>query len=191
MLTSLALIAIAGLGADDVNMKFVASGAMAKVGGYVPSRAEMDATADFVKKAPENLETPKYGTLKIGEQSWGFILDEPADKPAKLYVDTNGDGDLTNDPATIWAARKLGGLSQYSGNAKVDLGDGQIASLGVYRFDPTDVNRATLKNTLMYYTDYGYEITLTLDGQQFTSFISGEMGPMPIWIDRDGNKQRK
>src|SRR5262245_10248926 len=188
MFTTLALIALAGIGADDVSMKFVASGVMQKVGGYVPVRAEMNAAPDIVKKAPEALEAPKYGQLKIGAKTWAFILDEPEGKPARLYVDTNNDGDLTNDPATAWAARKTGELTQHSGSAKVDLGEGKIASLGMYRFDPNDANRPTLKNVMMFYTDYGYEVTLTLDGQKFTTFISGDLGPMPLWIDRDGNK---
>src|SRR5437762_1813089 len=173
MITTLAMIAIAGLGGDDVSMKFVGKGAMQKVGGHVPIQAEMNDKAGFVKKAPEGLEAPKYGTIKIGKNSWGFILDEPEAKPAKLYVDTNNDGDLTNDSATTWAARKLSdGLTQYSGSSQVDLGDGKVASLGMYRFDPTDAKRPTLKNVMMFYTDYGYEITLTLDDKKFTSFIA-------------------
>jgi hypothetical protein len=88
------MIAVAGLAADGVSMKFMGSGATARVGGYVPLSAEMNGTVDSVKQAPEGLEAAKYGTLKLGKQSWTFILDEPEGKPAKLYVDTNGDGDL-------------------------------------------------------------------------------------------------
>src|SRR5262249_22416801 len=133
---------------------------------------------------------PKYGKLKFGTQTWSFILDEPEGKPANLYVDTNGDGDLTNDAATTWAARKINNLNQYSGSAQIDLGDGQIGTVNLYRFDPNDVQRAVLKNTMMYYPDFGYELTLTLDDKQFTTAVSAEPGRMPIWIDRDGNKQR-
>jgi len=175
---------------EEVRTEFIGSGATARVGGYVPLRAEMNGTADSVKKAPEGLQAAKYGTLKLGTQGWTFILDEPDGKPAKLYVDTNGDGDLTNDPATTWASRKVENFNQYSGTARVDLGGGRIGSLGMYRFDPSDSRRAALKDTMMFYPDYGYELTLTLDGKQFTTVVSGEPGPMPIWIDRDGNKQR-
>ena len=34
---------------------------------------------------------PKYGTLRLGTRSWGFVLDEPEGKTARLFVDTNGD----------------------------------------------------------------------------------------------------
>jgi thiol-disulfide isomerase/thioredoxin len=191
MITSLALIALTALPGDGVTMKFVASGATAKAGGYRPLRAEMDGSAEATKKAPEDLETPKYGAIKIDGKSWGFIVDEPEGKPARLFVDSNADGDFTNDPTVTWTPRANGGLTMYQGTARVDFGDGKLASLGLYRFDPTDPRREQLKNTLMYYKDYGYEVTLTLDGKDFSSFVAGGFEPnMALWIDRDGNKQR-
>ncbi len=191
MFATLTMIAACGLMADGVSMKFVPSGATAKVGGYSPIRAEMDAKVDSVKKAPEGLAAPKYGALKIGDKSFSFILDEPEGQPAKLYVDSNGDGDLTNDGEATWASREVGGLTQYSGKTQVDLGDGRMGAINMYRFDPTDARRSQLKNTLMYYPDYGNEVTLSLDGKDYTTFVAGQPQPTTrFWVDRDGNKQR-
>jgi thiol-disulfide isomerase/thioredoxin len=191
MISTLALVAVSALAADGVSMKFVSSGVTAKLGGYRPMRADMDETADVAKKAPDGLAAPKYGKLKIGDKSWAFILDEPEDKPAKLYVDTDGDGDLTNDPAPKWTARKMNDLTMYSGEAQVDLGGGKRGSLGLYRFDPTDPQRAVLKNTLMYYTDFGYEVTINMGGKPYSSFVAGKPDAMSnFWIDRDSNGQR-
>jgi len=191
MLATLAMIAASSLAADGVSSKFVSSGATAKVGSYSPIRAEMDAKPDSVKKAPEGLATPKYGLLKLGDKTWSFILDEPEGKPATLYVDANGDGDLTNDPAATWTKRAVGTLTQYNGKCVLDLGGGRQGTVNMYRFDPTDAKRPTLKNTLLYYGDFGQEITLTLDGQPFTTFVAGQpQATSRLWIDRDGNKQR-
>jgi thiol-disulfide isomerase/thioredoxin len=190
MMTALSMIVLTSLGAGEVSTKFIDSGVTAMVGGYVPISAEMDGKADSIKKAPEGLAAPKYGSLKLGSKSWAFILDEPEDKPAKLYVDTNGDGDLTNDPATKWAGQKFGEFTQHSGSAKVDLGSDRIGAVNLYRFDPKDTRRAKLQNTMMFYPDYGYELTLKLDDKTFTTAVAGEGGPMPLWIDRDGNKKR-
>jgi thiol-disulfide isomerase/thioredoxin len=78
----------------------------------------------------------------------------------------------------------------HQGQAQIDLGKGSLASLGLYRFDPNDPQRAQLKNTLFFYTDYGYEITVNLDGKDFASFVSGKPGAgSSLWIDRDGNKR--
>lgn len=190
MFTTLALLTLLGANDDAVKMTFVPSGATAKVGSYRPIRAEMDGTADLVKKAPEGLAAPKYGELKLGDKRWTFIVDEPEGKPAKLYVDTNADGDLTNDPDTMWDSRKVGNLSQYQGKSQVELASGKVGSLGMYRFDPTDPRRPQLKNTVLFYTDFGYEVIVRLDGKDFTSFVSGEPdATTSFWIDRDGNRR--
>ncbi len=191
MITTFLLMALVSAPGEDVDMKFIASGATAKVGGYRPIRAEMDGTAESVKKAPEGLTAPKYGTLKLGDKSWGFIVDEPEDKPATLFVDTNGDGDLTNDPDTTWEASTNAGLTMYQGKSQVDLGDGKLGAINLYRFDPKDPRRAVLKNTILFYTDYGYELTLDLDGKAFTTFVAGQLETNSnLWIDRDANKKR-
>jgi thiol-disulfide isomerase/thioredoxin len=191
MISTLALVAVAGMLADDVGLKFVPSGVTARVGGYSPIRAEMNAKADSVTKAPEGLSDPRYGAIKFGEKSWAFILDEPEGQPAKLFVDANGDRDLTNDPATTWTSRKAGEYSQYNGTTKIDLGDGQLGTINLYRFDPNDKARAALKNVVLYYPDFGNEITLTLDGKKFDTFAAGSPDSVrSLWIDRDGNKQR-
>ncbi len=188
MTASWALILVAGLLSDGVSTKFQPEGLTAKMGGYRPMRAQMDGTAELVKVAPEGLTAPKYGSLKLGEKSWVFLLDEPADKPAVLLIDTNGDGDLTNDPQTTWTARKNGELTMYQGDAQVDLGDGKLGKLGMYRFDPNDPSRPQLKDVLLFYTDFGYEVALDIDGQQFTSFVAGQpQAGSSLWIDRDGN----
>lgn len=186
MIATLVMTAAACLGADGVETKFLASGLTKKTRGYIPIRAEMNGTAELVKKAPEGLASPKYGKLKIGEKTWVFIVDEPEGKPARLFVDSNNDGDLTNDPAVTWSPRENNGLTQYEGSAKIDLGKGQLGAINLYRFDPKDPNRAVLKNTLLYYTDFGYELTVELDKKKFTTF-TGMEARMPLWIDRDGN----
>ncbi|HAN99869.1 MAG TPA: hypothetical protein DCQ98_21675 [Planctomycetaceae bacterium] len=188
MITALLLCALSGPVDESVEMKFIEAGATAKAGGYSPIRAEMTEASDLVKTAPEGLAAPKYGKLELGGKTWAFILDEPADAAARLFVDADGDGDLTNDPACEWSAREQGGMTMYEGKASVDLGDGRMGALGMYRFDPTDPRRAALAKTLLYYTDFGYEVTLKLDGTSYTSFVSGVPGERTrLWVDRDGN----
>ncbi len=174
--------------ADDLKQKFMPSGVTAKVGGYRPNRAEMDKEADIVSTAPDGLESPKYGKIEIGEKSWAFVLDEPEGKPAKLYIDTNADGDLTNDPLTKWEPQTRDDVTMYRGTGQIDLGDGKIGTLGLYRFDPNDKPRAALKNTLLFYTDYGYELSFQLDGKEFSTVVAGNVDSAEsLPIDRDGN----
>lgn len=190
MLATLVLLVAAGAN-DGVSTKFVASGATAKAGGYRPIRAEMTEAEKGVKIAPKELISPKYGKVELGGKNWGFILDEPEDKPARLFIDSNNDGDYTNDPETKWMGRTANKLTMYQGETQVELSDGVLGALRMYRFDPTDPQREALKNTLLYYADYGYEVTFNLDDASFTSFVAGQPDDATqFWFDRDGNKKQ-
>jgi len=185
----MAVVAPVVAGDGDVTQKFLAEGVTARVGGYRPVRAEMDKEASIAKTAPDNnLEAPKYGVLEFGDKSFGFVLDEPAEKPARLFVDSNGDGDFTNDPAAKWDVREQGEMKMYNGSFQVDLGNGQLGTVMAYRFDPSDERRAQLKNTLLYYGDFGYEFSFELDGKPFSTFASGNLADQKaLPLDRDGN----
>lgn len=173
---------------DGIKSSFLESGATARQGGYRPVRSELDQTADVVQVAPENLKAPKYGKLSFGEKDFAYILDEPADEPARLYVDSNADGDLTNDPETNWEARTEGEMTMYFGSAKIALNADQQGTINLYRFDPKDPNRQQLQNTVLYYADFGYEYEFQLDGNTFTSSVAGAPANNSVLaIDRDGN----
>ncbi len=170
---------------DEVPSKFLPNGVTRKVGGYRPIRAELDKEADIVKVVPDNLVAPKFGILQLGDQEWVVILDEPEDQAARLFVDSNGDRDLTNDVAAEWKRQDNG---MYSGSCEVQLADGNNGTIQLYRFDPNDESRKALKNTLLFYSDYGYEYSLDLDGNVMTTFVSGSISSdASLPVDRDGN----
>lgn len=186
------LSSIAGsVSAEDVTEKFLSEGVTARVGGYRPVRAPMDQEASIITgKSPDGLKAAKYGYLTIGTSKWAFALEEPEGEDARLWVDTNGDGDLTNDPATEWKSAERDGLKMYSGRATVQLTPERTGALGLYRFDPKDPRRAALAETVMFYTDFGSEYSFQLDGTPFSTFVSGAVSEgSGLPIDRDGNKR--
>ncbi len=106
----------------------------------------------------------------------------------RLFVDANADGDLTNDPAIDWKATPSGPYKLYRGSAEIDLGDGRMAAVDLYRFDPTDPRRKSLADIVFYYGDFGYELEFQLDDKPFSTFVAGALsdnGRLPI--DRDDN----
>jgi thiol-disulfide isomerase/thioredoxin len=174
--------------AQTLEETFMASGVTRKVGGYRPIRSVMDTESDTIEVEPEDLEAPRYGAFKIGDQSWAYILDEPEEGDTTLYVDTNGDGDLTNDPKAKWKSSQRGEYKMYSGSGEIDLGDGKIGAINFYRFDPNDKRRASLKDTILFYVDFGYEYSFELDGREFSTFVSGSPTETTRFsVDRDGN----
>lgn len=176
------------LAQDGVTQEFLPSGLTRLQGGYRPVRAEMDQEADVVNKTPEDLTNPKFGFLENGDQKWAFILDEPEEGDAKLYVDTNADGDLTNDPEAEWASTSSGGMTMYRGSAKVEVAPEKLGEVQMYRFDPADQRRAALKNTMLYYFDFGTQLTLNLDGKEFKTAVAGQVASGDaLRIDRNGD----
>ncbi|MFT3686632.1 MAG: TlpA disulfide reductase family protein [Phycisphaerales bacterium] len=161
---------------DPVKLTPVPKGGMSKIGYYAPQRATMSADKpEGLKKAPADLASPQYGTLAIGEGVL-FILDEPDGKPAKLYIDTNHNGDLTDDAAAEWILNEKSKMT--TGSAMVDIGEKDHpfpVSLSMYRFDKNDAGRAQLKSTLLYYRDYAYEGDVTIGGKAYKSVLSDEM----------------
>lgn len=183
-MTVIALAAL--LMGPTIDLKFVPTGMTAKMGGYVPVRAEMSPESGTLK-VPSPFPSAVYGKIPIGDKSFAFGLSEPAEGTARLVVDTNNDGDLTNDTPAEWAPRKQGNSTMFFGTAKVRM-NGVDAGLGVYRFDKNDPQRAALKNTLLYYTDFGYEGKGSFGKDTLTVALAGAVtADSRLWIDRNGN----
>ncbi|MCC7230699.1 MAG: TlpA family protein disulfide reductase [Fimbriimonadaceae bacterium] len=188
MFASLALALVLGVPADGVTMKFIPSGAVAKAGGYMPIRCQLTGSDAGITKKPADLVAPRYGKLTFGSSDYFIILDEAPGKPARLFVDSNMDGDLSND-AVEWKSQKRGDFDFWMASAKILLNK-EMCGLSLYRFDPKDPQRATLKDTVLYYGDFGYEVTLSMDGKTMTSFIAGQpTEKMSLSVDRNGDNK--
>ncbi len=154
-----------------------------------PTAAESDDDDDSEKDADEKTSTKKESTAD--DKSAGGD-GSPTAEP-RLYVDSNADGDLTNDPPAAWKATPSGQYKMYSGSTQVKLGDNQMARVNLYRFDPSDPRRKTMANMLFYYGDFGYEYEFELDGRPFSTFVAGTMNAnsrLPIDRDANGNISR-
>mgnify|MGYP000860916519 FL=1 len=186
---AIALAFIAG-SIDDptVTLKPMSKGATPKIGGYRPQRLTLsDTRPSTVTKLPDDLASPLYGVLPMGPaeadgartRTFHVVLDEPAGKDARLLVDANGNGDLTDDPAAEWKKKPYKGqddkdYAQYNGGATVELkyADAVLpAHLGMYRFDATDPARASMKNVVLYYADYAYEAELGLGDKKLNAML--------------------
>jgi peroxiredoxin len=168
----------------SVDLKLMPKGAAEKRGSYVPQQLKMsEEKPASLKKAPD-LASPLFGEIKFGGKSYLVVVDEPKAGDAKLYVDSNGNGDLTDDPETAWAKEAYPGpegtnFALYKGSMRLPLkgaGDGagdkgELVSVAAYRFDKNDAGRKQLKNTLLYYADYAYEGDLTLGGRKYHAML--------------------
>ncbi len=76
---------------------------------YSPSVIELSKERPFALKAePKYLSSePLYGSIALGdaETQVCVVVDEPADATPRIFVDTNGDTDLTNDGDGAWSEK--------------------------------------------------------------------------------------
>jgi thiol-disulfide isomerase/thioredoxin len=172
----------------SITAEFITEGILDKLKSYRPQRSNFGDKPKAIDAIPEGLTNPRFGTLRFGRRSWTFVLDEPKDQPARLFVDANQDGDLTNDTEVDYGTEKDGDPTYYKGFAKLKWNDDTSVSVGVYRFGPASKRNASIKNSLMYYADFGFEYTLRMDGETYTTIAAGVTDSrVNFQVDRDGN----
>jgi thiol-disulfide isomerase/thioredoxin len=122
--------------------------------------------------------------MNLGDKKIAFVVDAKG----KLFVDSNVDGNLGNDAQVELKTREGAPASVTFGTAMVDLGKGQPVAVEIIRFDPANPPAPQYKDKLIYMPDFGYELSFTLDGKPFTSFVAGEPGEKSaVAIDRNGD----
>jgi thiol-disulfide isomerase/thioredoxin len=160
--------------APSLHLSLLPSGVFDKVHGYAPFGLKLSADKPkTLKMAPPAL-APQYGTVKIGSHEFLLMLDGKD----KIYVDSNGDGDLTNDPATTWAIKTYSnGTSAYEGSALVDLpfaGKTTPCKIGLYQTGPDAVG---------YYADFALYGRATFGAKTYDALYSD---PSAVWDGKQG-----
>jgi peroxiredoxin len=170
--------------AEDIQLDWQPSGVYNKVNYYEPAHLTLSLDKPpGIKTVPADLAAPLYGRLQLGpaEEPATFfvILDEPEGKPARLFVDANANGDLTDDPPAAWRGRNVKGtdgkmLTNYAGGADLSLAylsEKVSLHLGFFRFDPHDSSRPDYVNTLFYYRDYGRAGDVSVGGKTYKAML--------------------
>ena len=172
---------VANAVAQDVRLEWLPTGASAKFRYYMPQHLALSPERPSgLRKTPETLTSPLYGELTVGPKESPLklilLVDQSSDGLQKLWVDTNGNGDLTDDPATVWEERKSNRNGKesttFSGTAKLQIPHGEEkaeAQIQLYRFDPTQ--RSDAKAALWYYRDWGYSGEVVLGGKTYKAML--------------------
>ena len=137
-----------------------------------------------IKRLPRGLTTPYYTALQIGPrerpQRFNMIVDAPEGKPSRLFVDANGNGDFTDDPAPEWAHKTFAGresdhllLSVGGATLQVHYGT-QVVPLHVTlsRYDTTEPSRAAQFLPVYCTADYAREGTAILAGKPYHIWLT-------------------
>ena len=148
---------------DNSSLRWVENGIADKVRGFRPLPLALTNTApESIKRAPLGLTKPRYGSLQIGPADAPatilVITDQAGDKPTRLFLDSNVNGDLTDDPINMWtenrATRPNGTAPQaYHNNGWISIPFAAGPRKGYLKF--YTVGSTPERNVIYYYCDYG------------------------------------
>ena len=183
----IALAVAAGAGAQEAGLKWTASNVRSNLSGFSPQRLTLaDEKPARLKKAPKDLKHPRYGELRIGpKESPGallVILDESEGRAPRLFVDSNNNGDLTDDAPAKWGEQVspgIGGkdITIYNGDATVKIpypGSARDAHLMFYRFGKGDEREVKFKDYIFYYRDYALSGKVKLGDKSYPALLVDE-----------------
>jgi peroxiredoxin len=175
----LLLAAALAANAEDVKMDWQPSGVYDKLN--YRELVHLTLSPDKppgIKTVPADLAAPLYGQFQLGPSeaptTFYAIVDEPEGKPARLFVDANANGDLTDDPPIEWKAHLVKGMTNYSGGADLHLAYASETvglHVGFIRFDPHDTSRPNYASYLFYYRDYGRVGEVSLGGKTYKAML--------------------
>ena len=104
--------ALSALGQETVTLKWQETGLKTKFEAYRPHVMDLATTQPAeIKKLPPGTKDLRFATLKMGPAASpvviGLAYEEKDGHPYRLYVDGNGNGDLTDEPAHEWIEKKV------------------------------------------------------------------------------------
>ena len=167
---------------EPTKMKLIAQGAIEKIGNPRALTLTLSAVKPAnVKKIPADVKAPLYGVLTLGDPNKPtkitVLLDESGAK-SRLFVDSNGDGDLTNDAPATWTQ------SQYDATHKMSLGEATVqiktadgvVKVGILmqrQYDKTDPDPRIkqLRDKIIYTPDYAYEGEVKLGDKTYNAML--------------------
>lgn len=138
---------LASASAQNSSLTLDPKGAVKARLGYFPVQIKLsDEKPKQVTNEPTYRTKPKYGIIHLGngpKSDFVFALDEPKDADAKIYIDKNRNGDLTDDGDGAWNAKRTKGRVMYGvmdvtlrasyGTATHETSSSDY-TLGIYRF---------------------------------------------------------
>ena len=170
--------------AQTVITKTVAEGMASKLTGARIQELNMRAhkPAD-IHKLPDGIADPLCGVILLGPRDaptrFAAVMDRAAAGEPRIWIDTNGNGDLTDDAPIKWTKSEYPSfdgkmLTRYDAfvSFSVHYPNGTVPlRLNLLRFDPKDPNRAAYRDTLLYIADYAREADIPLGAETYHALL--------------------
>lgn len=177
--------------------KWQESGIAKMVSGQRPHSILLATEAPAsIKKAQPGLTAPLFGSFAMGPAkaaaAIGVILDVTADKQQHLYVDANGNGDFTDDPACAWShPAKVGDTGAeelaWEGAATVAIPFAGGIRNGRVNFyvTQTGADGKLVQPVIFHYSDFGWVGELKIDGKAIPAVLQDGGGAADLHLTGD------
>jgi thiol-disulfide isomerase/thioredoxin len=196
-------------------MKYDFEGTKANNRMYMPSSAKLESERpEGITKEPQYSGKPKYAQISIGNGTphlFSIAIDEVEGNDAKIYLDLNGDGDLTNDGTGDWptkhaahddAAPYYQGTFTFKPGYKTEDGGRRVGQYALNFYWQSG------RGSLNYYNASARTGKITIDGKDYDvtliendadglynklfdpkkPIVEGEPMTKPVWLLLDGDQ---
>jgi thiol-disulfide isomerase/thioredoxin len=190
-----------------------AAGSRATGTMYMPSGLDLKAEKPaWVTATPKFRTTPRWGSLSVGSgegSTRAVVVDEPEGAEARIWLDLNGNGDLTDDNDGTWPTSSTGddGVTSYSGTFVFDVRwqgeEGKEATTAKYGLN---FYYSPVRDRINYYRAGVRHGQITIDGQTHEirlidndndarydkkfapDAVAVDPMPKPVWLLIDGDQ---
>lgn len=175
-----------------VHLSPVTTGCANRRGGAFPLACRLTDTRPAALRVPPDLDHLRFTQVYLGDAplehpthvAW---RDADAEHPPMIWVDSNANADLTDDPPIVLSREEYPGQSgetliKFTGAAPVTIpytnGVRSPGSMIFTRWDDRDVARAPFKGSLYAIGDFGMEgaIRFAPDGPEIAALLFDETG---------------
>lgn len=168
-----------------IETRFMSKGAYEKTQANRPQlRSLSSGQPASISKLPQGLSAPKFAEIKMsaaaGARIHALVLDGAGTDRQRLFVDSNANGDLTDDPPARWEPHRFSkpdgrDALTFQGEFQIELKSGAEKRTGVliaYSLDVFDPK--TDHNAIWFYSDYCVTGSIRLDGKSVAVLLTDD-----------------
>lgn len=182
----------------DVKLDYLAKGAYLKTQAYRPLLAPtLGKSPSSIRKASNDISTATFGDMKAlygeiktgrpgSERTHAFIWDKAHSNSQRLFVDSNANGDLTDDPPAKWEPRPIKSKEGskgplYGGTFQLDIRFGDeshVAYFSAYIVEKREAgdDPNAYHTRFVFYPDYARSGTVTINGKATLAVLTDSEG---------------
>jgi thiol-disulfide isomerase/thioredoxin len=158
------------------------AGSQAEFDSYVPQKVPLETVRPAeIRSVPPGVKRPQYGRVLVGpretRRAYTILIDESEEQDQRLWFDTNGNGDLDDDPPPRWErVTKQGSRTAFSGSVTLRVKYGnEVRSLELALYRQRAASGSDATPPLYCYRRWGYRGEAVLEGKTYKAMLDDQL----------------